>query len=159
MPDTSKMTPEEYAAYTGGMSFPAGKAALEAQAVESKLHAAKADDYVQRFVRHLEDPAIRLVTEKPHDWTCWGDEGKAAILAAVREGIAAKTADAKWFTDDEVSRKVNSAMTSKLADAQRDAAAKGCEKVASKCDEDGCQAVATCTFGSFIYCQKHFDAI
>lgn len=87
-PKTADMSPAEYAAFTGKMSFPAGEAkAQTCQAADA--------DYVDRFVRQLEDPEIRLVTEKPHDWTNWGAAGKAAILAVVREGVASIRARAK----------------------------------------------------------------
>jgi hypothetical protein len=46
-------------------------------------------DYVSLFMRRLEDPDMRLVTEKPHDWQVHGDYGKAAILACLREGVEA----------------------------------------------------------------------
>ncbi len=90
MPDTSKMSPEEYAAFTTGMSFPVGVAKLKSAAEDVRAHKASMQCYVDRFIRHLEDPAFRLVTEKPGDWTHWGEEGKTAILAVVREGEAVR---------------------------------------------------------------------
>lgn len=97
--DTSRMTPAEYAAFTGYMSHPVGQQKAEA---EAKVEAAQAQacqasdaDHVDRFIRYLEDPDMRLVTEKPHCWTSWGENGKAAILATLREGVASMRARAE----------------------------------------------------------------
>lgn len=76
--DTSKMTPEEYAAFVGKKSYPAGQE-------KEKVYQKQVADYVSAFIRDLEDPDIRLVTEKPHDWKNYGAEGKAAILSALKQ--------------------------------------------------------------------------
>lgn len=96
MPETSKMSAEEYAAHTGKMSFPAGVLKREQEALEraDEVEAAEigrqacqaqAADYVNRFIRALEDPDMRLVTEKPNAWTNWEAEARAAILAELLE--------------------------------------------------------------------------
>lgn len=59
----------------------------ERQMSETVYQAADAD-YVRMFIRALEDPDMRLITEKPHDWTNHGAKGKAAILAALKIGFA-----------------------------------------------------------------------
>lgn len=81
---TAKMSPAEYAAFTGSMSYPVGvaKAAIEAQ--EHAASQAADEDYVRNFMRSLEDPNTRLITEKPGEWTSHGIKGKAAILAALK---------------------------------------------------------------------------
>jgi len=44
-------------------------------------------DYVNSFIRDLEDPDKRLVMEKLHDWRNYGVAGKAAILFALRSFV------------------------------------------------------------------------
>lgn len=84
VPDTSKMPPAEYAAFTGRMSYPSGaaKAAIETQEVAA--HQAEDADYVDQFMRQLEDPRTRLVTEKPGEWRGFDVKAKAAILAVLK---------------------------------------------------------------------------
>lgn len=97
--DTSRMSAAEYAAFTGQMSHPVGQQKAEA---EAKIEAAQAqacqaadENYVASFISALEDHDMRLVTEKPHCWTSWGENGKAAILATLREGVASMRARAE----------------------------------------------------------------
>lgn len=116
MPDTSKMTPAEYAAFCGQMSHPVGQQKADAEAkvdaAESQARQATDLDYVNRFVRHLEDQDIRLVTEKLNDWTCWGVAGKAAILAVVRDGLLSiQTRAAVKSTDSPITEVVTESMT------------------------------------------------
>ncbi len=92
--DTSKMTAAEYAAFTGAMSHPVGQQEADLEAVERQAYQAADADYVFAFTRALEDPDMRLITEKPHDWQSWGAMAKAAILAAVGEGVASMRARA-----------------------------------------------------------------
>ncbi len=83
--DTSKMTAKEYKAKTDAQIrglVEKAKASLRETACQ-----VSAADYVRSFIRRLEDPEMRLVTEKPHDWCNHGDEGKKAILTAVKEGL------------------------------------------------------------------------
>lgn len=134
MSDTSKMTPAEYAAYTGKMSFPTG--AAKADAVEAQACQAADLDYVRGFVRDLEDQDKRLVTEKPGDWKTYGAAGKAAILAVVREGLAAVLARAA------------------VAGPYRPSFAE-----LEYCFESGCQSVATHKYGKTPLCKKHFEDI
>lgn len=44
-------------------------------------------DYVNTFIGYLADPEIRVITVKPHDWTCHGANAKAAILAALTASV------------------------------------------------------------------------
>lgn len=82
--DSRNDTPEEYAAYTGRMSYPVGvaKAAIDAQ--ESVACEAADADYVNAFMHALADPDMRIVSEKTNEWTNWGAKAKAAILAALK---------------------------------------------------------------------------
>jgi len=93
MPDesfkkTAAMSPSEYAAFTGAMSHPVGADKLAAEAQQQAAAEASDADCVRRFLLALADPEIRLVTEKPNDWTNWGAKSKAAILAALRRAQA-----------------------------------------------------------------------
>ncbi len=185
MPDTSKMTPEEYAAFTGNMSFPTGAQKQMAEHADRLQSAAMAANYVQMFMRDLEDPAMRLVTEKAHDWKCWGDEGKAAILAVVREGAAlvknrAAVKVLEEATYPKAKASANDAMvanqiaaeavaepepTPAMVDPEDDppfesyAVAKWSNPGAKKCTEPDCDRVGTHMYGKSPYCKKHFDAI
>lgn len=88
--DSRNDTPAEYAAYTGRMSYPAGaaKAAIETQEVAA--HQAEDADYVDQFMRQLEDPLTRLVTEKPGEWRGYDVKAKAAILAVLKRAKETK---------------------------------------------------------------------
>lgn len=144
MPDTSKMTPAEYAAFTGQKSYPVGQQKAAAEIAESKACQAADADYVARFMRALEDPDMRLVTDKPHYWSNWGMAGKSAILAVVREGKAAIQARAK--VDAEPTRIEVFGDPSPI------------NPYTPLCSEPGCAAVATCEISKYPYCKTHHDA-
>lgn len=162
MPDTSKMTPAEYAAFTGAMSHPVGQQKAEAEAAEQQARQASDLEDVDAFVRDLEDVDIRLSAEKPQYWKNYGRDAKDAILAVLREGLAAVRARAAVTDKVAVAiaeqLKVTTQPETDEPDGWPTPAMMDPEDV-KICSESNCAAVATHKYGKTPLCKTHFDEI